>query len=174
MSKVKTPDEKRSKKWCWTWKIKCRKFRMEFISLCNCRERFSIDTFIEWFPETNILSRKYKSFCRISSTYNVISYWNEGYFCRYWLFPWYIAELKLKQIILEVYQVIYLKILDAMFRMKDDGMMIFDKIIPRLGGFHIVLCMLRSLYCRFKAASTQFLKWLLNTFLEFLWIISGV
>ena len=69
-----------------------------------------------------------------------------------------IAELKLKQIILEVDQVIYLKILDAMFRMKDDGMMIFDKIIPRLGGFHIVLCMLRSLYCRFKAASTQFLK----------------
>ena len=69
-----------------------------------------------------------------------------------------IAELKLKQIILEVDQVIYLKILDAMFRMKDDGMMIFDKIIPRLGGFHIVLCMLRTLYCRFKAASTQFLK----------------
>ena len=66
--------------------------------------------------------------------------------------------LKLEQIILEVDQVIYLKIFDAMFRMKDDGMMIFDKIIPRLGGFHIVLCMIRTLYCRFKAASTQFLK----------------
>ena len=60
------------------------------------------------------------------------------------------TELNLKNIILEVDQAIYTKILDAMFRMELDGSMIFDKIIPRMGGFHIVICMLKTIFSRFK------------------------
>ena len=59
-------------------------------------------------------------------------------------------ELNLKNIILEVDQVIYTKILDAMFRMELDGLMIFDKIIPRMGEFHIVICMLKTIFSRFE------------------------
>ena len=51
------------------------------------------------------------------------------------------TELNMKNIILEVNQAIYPKILDAMFRMELYGSIIFDKIIPRMGGFHIVICM---------------------------------
>ena len=60
------------------------------------------------------------------------------------------TELNLKNIILEVDQAIYTKILDAMFRMELDGSMIFDKIIPRMGEFHIVICMLKTICSRFK------------------------
>ena len=60
------------------------------------------------------------------------------------------TELNLKNIILEVDQAIYTKILDAMFRMELDGSMIFDKIIPRMGEFHIVICMLKTIFSRFK------------------------
>ena len=60
------------------------------------------------------------------------------------------TELSLKNIILEVDQAIYTKILDAMFRMELDGSMMFDKIIPRMGGFHIVICMLKTIFSRFK------------------------
>ena len=60
------------------------------------------------------------------------------------------TELNLKNIILEVDQAIYTKILDAMFRMELDGSTIFDKIIPRMGGFHIVICMLKTIFSRFK------------------------
>ena len=59
-----------------------------------------------------------------------------------------ITELNLKNIILEVDQAIYTKILDAMFRMELDGSMIFDKFIPRMGGFHIVICMLKTIFSR--------------------------
>ena len=38
------------------------------------------------------------------------------------------TKLNLKNIILEVDQAIYTKILDAMFRMELDGSMIFDKL----------------------------------------------
>ena len=60
------------------------------------------------------------------------------------------TELNLKNIILEVDQAIYTKILHAMFRMELDGSMIFDKIIPRMGGFHIVICMLKTIFSRLK------------------------
>ena len=60
------------------------------------------------------------------------------------------TELNLKNSILEVDQAIYTKISDAKFRMGLDGSMIFDKIIPRLGGFHIVICMLKTIFSRFK------------------------
>ena len=60
------------------------------------------------------------------------------------------TELNLKNIILEVDQPIYTKILDAMFRMELDGSMMFDKIIPRMGGFHIVIGVLKTIFSRFK------------------------
>lgn len=46
-----------------------------------------------------------------------------------------IAELKLKDITLEVDQGIYSNILDAIFKMEDDRLMIFDKIISKQGSF---------------------------------------
>ena len=62
------------------------------------------------------------------------------------------TELNLKNIILEVDQAIYTKMIDkdAMFRTELDGSMIFDKIIPRMGGFHIVICMLKIIFSTFK------------------------
>ena len=60
------------------------------------------------------------------------------------------TELNLKNTILEVDQAICTRILDAMFRMELDGSMIFDKIILRMGGFHIVICMLNTMFSRFK------------------------
>ena len=39
-----------------------------------------------------------------------------------------------------------------MFRMEKEGTAIFDKVIPQMGGFHIVLCMTRTIYSRFKHA----------------------
>ena len=63
------------------------------------------------------------------------------------------TELNLKNIVLEVDQVIYTKILDAMFQMELDGSIIFDTIIPRIRGFHIVICMLKTIFSRFKDSS---------------------
>ena len=84
------------------------------------------------------------------------------------------TELSLKNIILEVDQAIYTKILDAMFRMELDGSMMFDKIIPRMGGFHIVICMLKTIFSRFKNSGIissfmclLLLFFLINVFLFF-------
>ena len=43
-----------------------------------------------------------------------------------------IVELKSKRVNLEADQPIYSKIMDAMFRMGDGGLMMFNKIIPRM------------------------------------------
>ena len=58
-------------------------------------------------------------------------------------------ELETNLIFIEVDQAIYTKVLDAMFRLKDEGENLFDNIIPRLGGFHILICMLRTIYSLF-------------------------
>ena len=31
--------------------------------------------------------------------------------------------------------------------MRNDGKDVFERIIPRMGGFHITICMLRTIYC---------------------------
>ena len=49
-------------------------------------------------------------------------------------------------------QAIYHKVFHAMFRMEKEGTAIFYKVIPRMSGFHIVLCMVRTIYSRFKHA----------------------
>ena len=59
-------------------------------------------------------------------------------------------ELNLQQMFLEVDQAIYCKLLDAMFRMESNGNRIFDKLVPRMGGFHVIICVLRTIFSRFK------------------------
>ena len=58
-------------------------------------------------------------------------------------------ELETNLIFIEVNQAIYTKVLDAMFRLKDEGENLFDNIIPCMGGFHIVICMLQTIYSLF-------------------------
>lgn len=50
-------------------------------------------------------------------------------------------ELNLPKIFIEANQEIYTKVLDAMFKLEKDGKQVFKKIIPRMGGFHILICM---------------------------------
>ena len=61
-------------------------------------------------------------------------------------------ELGNKFIFMEIDEAIYHKVLDAMFRMEKEGTAIFDKIISQMGGFRIILCMIRTIYSRFKHA----------------------
>ena len=53
---------------------------------------------------------------------------------------------------MEVDQAIYHKVLDAMFKMEHEGSSVFHEVIPRMGGFHIVLCMIRTIFSRYKNA----------------------
>ena len=48
-------------------------------------------------------------------------------------------ELNLQQMFLEVDQAIYCKLFDPMFRMESNGNRIFDKLVPRMGGFHVII-----------------------------------
>ena len=59
-------------------------------------------------------------------------------------------ELDKNFIFLEVDQAIYTKVLDAMFKMEAEGFEIFKMVIPRMGGFHIGICMLRTIYEQFN------------------------
>ena len=59
---------------------------------------------------------------------------------------------------LEVDQAIYTKVLDVMFRIEFDGKQIFDKIVPRMGGFHVLLCLLRTIFSRFKGSGLYILQ----------------
>ena len=59
-------------------------------------------------------------------------------------------ELETDYIFMEVDQAIYHKVLDAMFKMEEEGSTIFSQVIPRMGGFHIILCMIRTIFSRFK------------------------
>ena len=60
------------------------------------------------------------------------------------------VELELDFIFVEGDQAIYHKIMDAMFKLKDGGNDYFDRIIPRMGGFHVTICMLRTIYSLFQ------------------------
>ena len=59
---------------------------------------------------------------------------------------------------LEVDQVIYTKVHDAMFKMEAKGYEIFEKVIPLMGGFYIGIWMLRTIYEQFnKCGVTELL-----------------
>ena len=68
-------------------------------------------------------------------------------------------ELGIEEMFLEVDQAIYAKVLVVMFRIEADGKEVFSKIVPRMGGFHIILCVLRTIYSRFK--DSGIIQWLL-------------
>ena len=59
-------------------------------------------------------------------------------------------ELGLSYIFLEVYQAVYAKTLGVMFKLKTENKNIFDKIIVRMGGFHIIICLFLTIYCCFR------------------------
>ena len=59
-------------------------------------------------------------------------------------------ELKTNFIFIEADQAIYTKILNVIFSLTDKGEDLFPTIIPRMGGFHIRICMLRTIYSLFK------------------------
>ena len=46
-----------------------------------------------------------------------------------------------------------------MFRMELDGSMILDKIIRRIGGFHIVICILKTIFSRLNPLLRNVIKW---------------
>ena len=59
-------------------------------------------------------------------------------------------ELETSFIFIEADQAIYTEILDVMFSLKDKGEDLFPTIIPRVGGFYVGMCMLRTIYSLFK------------------------
>ena len=59
-------------------------------------------------------------------------------------------KLETDFIFIEVDQAIYTKVIDDIFKMESEGKKIFKVVIPRMEGFHIVLCMLRTIDSLFK------------------------
>ena len=57
-------------------------------------------------------------------------------------------ELELGYIFLEVDQAIYHKILDVKFQLHNTDEL--ENVIVRMGGFHVIICLMRSIYARFK------------------------
>ena len=64
----------------------------------------------------------------------------------------YMKELHLSYIFLEVDQAIYSKVLQVIFKYESEGRQDFDNVILRMGGFHVIICMLRTIYSRFKGS----------------------
>ena len=58
-------------------------------------------------------------------------------------------ELQLEYIFLEVDQAIYNKVLQVLFNQQARDPSFCNKLIVRMGGFHIVLCLLKTIYSRF-------------------------
>jgi hypothetical protein len=61
-----------------------------------------------------------------------------------------IKYLEIEFIFLEVDQAIYKKIIEVKFQLYRDNQYQFVDIIVRMGGFHIIICMVRCIYARFK------------------------
>ena len=59
------------------------------------------------------------------------------------------SELQLEYIFLEVNQAIYNKVLQVLFNQKTRDPSFYNKLVVRMGGFHIVLCLLKTIYRRF-------------------------
>ena len=61
-----------------------------------------------------------------------------------------IEKLETNFIFIEADQAVYTKILYVMLSLKDKVEDLFPTIIPCMGGFHIGICMLRTIYSLFK------------------------
>ena len=59
-------------------------------------------------------------------------------------------KLKTDFIFIKTDQTIHTKVLDVMLALKNKGEYLFPTIIPRMGSFHIGMCMLRTIYSLFK------------------------
>ena len=59
------------------------------------------------------------------------------------------SELQLEYVFLEVNQAIYKKVLHVLFNQKNRDPSFCNKLIVRMGGFRIVLCLLKTIYCCF-------------------------
>ena len=55
-------------------------------------------------------------------------------------------ELDLEYIFLEADQAVYHKVLDVKFQLPEQ----FKNVIVRMGGFHLIMCLMRSVYSRFR------------------------
>ena len=55
-----------------------------------------------------------------------------------------LTELEMENMFIEADEAIYSKLLDAVFKMSEDGHDVFSKLIPRMGGFPIIMCMLKT------------------------------
>ena len=55
-------------------------------------------------------------------------------------------HLNLDFIVLEVDQAIYIKVLQLKFQLHKDNSLKYDNVVVRMGGFHILLCLVRSIY----------------------------
>ena len=64
------------------------------------------------------------------------------------------TEHELEKMFIEVDQAIYSKLLDAMFKISENKHVVFSKLIPRMEGFHIIMCMLKTVFSRFKDSGT--------------------
>ena len=57
----------------------------------------------------------------------------------------------MEKMFIDANQSIYSKLLDVMFKMSEDGHDVFSKLIPRMGGFHIIImCTLKTIFSRSK------------------------
>ena len=61
-----------------------------------------------------------------------------------------LKELEKEKMFIEADQALYSKRLDAMFKMSEDGHDVFSKLIPKMRGFYIIMCMLKTIFWRFK------------------------
>ena len=59
------------------------------------------------------------------------------------------SELQLEYIFLEVGQAIYNKVLQVLFNQQAKDPSFCNKLIVRMGGFYVVLCLLKTIYSRF-------------------------
>ena len=63
----------------------------------------------------------------------------------------YMKKLELEYIFIECDQAVYHKILEVKFNLlRDRGHDPFEGIIVRMGGFHVLMCLMKTIYSRFK------------------------
>ena len=62
-------------------------------------------------------------------------------------------ELDLEFIFLEADQAIYTKVLQILFKFQEEGNGYFCEIIVRMGGFHVIICLMKTIFSRFKDCS---------------------
>ena len=62
-------------------------------------------------------------------------------------------ELELEFIFLECDQAIYTKVLKIMFKLERENKDMYRRIVLRMGGFHVLMCMIKTIYSRFKGCS---------------------